>query len=137
MTDLGFVKALFIVLTGTLICLYLQGCAHQDSLRVPGVERVCTPSYCFLRASAEIVNARCTKGLRKWDSGQPYKLGDPLRARACTVFRGWGKRYAIWVTEGEEEALAHEFCHVAEFESGRNDHGRCHDFGFGRPKART
>lgn len=102
---------------------------------VPGIERRCVGDRCYLRAEAEQVDRHCRKGILTWDSGKPVNPGDGSRAQCCTKApkTPWG-RFWIWITRGEEECIVHEECHINEWKTGRNEHGRCHDFGLGRPK---
>lgn len=129
--------AIGVIMALVMAVLYLSGCATQTGLLSPGVERVCTKGVCFLRASSDIVDRRCRDGNRgTWDDGTPRAAGDGRRARCCTVFTRGRKRFRIWVAEGDESCVPHEFCHVEESLSARPNHGNCHDFGFGREKKR-
>lgn len=119
--------------------LVLLGCATRKGLATPGIERVCTDRRCYLRSDADTVNARCTRGLRQWDSGKAFDPNGTTRARCCTVFAG--KRYKIWVTEGQEACLAHEEGHIEIWEADGEvmipaHHQRLDGFGLGREKKR-
>ena len=143
----------------------LTGCASQKALKSPGVERTCTGWYCYMVASAETVNERCTnrRGAWKicqdnpnspacmgavayWDSGEIRLAGDPTkRARCCTVLRPRSTtdnlRYWIWMSAGDTECLAHEHGHIEVFERDGfkyipEHHKRLHNFGIDRSKRR-
>ena len=88
-----------------------------------------------MRASADVVDRRCRAGnTGTWDDGKPRMSNDGRRAVCCTVYSPWRKRFRIWVSEGEEECIVHEFCHVEQFLSPKPDHKKCHKFGFGKEK---
>lgn len=121
-----------------LAVLAFVACATQRGLVSPGVDRRCTSlaGRCYLRASKDVVNARCTKGKRMWDDGKPYSPNDASRfAPCCTVLES-GRRVRIWIAEGYEWCLAHEECHIETwaqdgFRVVNEHHARCANFGFG------
>ena len=127
-----------------LSVLALNGCVTQTGLLSPGVERVCMGRRCYLRASRDIVNRRCTKGKQTWDNGSAYDPSNAsLYARCCTVLRrdwaGSARRYFIWIEEGQEECLAHEEGHIEVFERdgysfNAEHHKALHGFGLGKEK---
>lgn len=114
------------------LALLFGGCASQKGLFNRGVERVCTAGVCFMRASADIVDRRCKKGMTKWDDGETDISA--RRARCCAIYSRGRKRFRIWVANGEEECIVHEFCHVDQYLSSRPDHSKCHNFGLGKEK---
>lgn len=117
------------------LALTASACATQTGLKSPGVERVCTKGICFVRASKEVVDARCTKGKKTWDDGSAYDPADATKyARCCAVYSPLRRRFRIWVEEGKEECIPHELCHVEQFLSPKPDHSKCHGFGLGRGK---
>ena len=125
------------------LLLWLMGCA-QTGLLSPGVERVCMGRRCYIRASKDVVNRRCTKGKKTWDDGSAYNQFDESKwAQCCTVLRrnwsGSQRRYFIWISEGNEECLAHEEGHIEIFERdgysfNAENHKALHDFGLSRSK---
>lgn len=129
-----------------VITLAFSGCATQTGLYSPSVEKVCVGARCYLRAYADIVNRRCTKGKKTWDDGTVFEPLSSKTARCCTVLHKklWDRRprYAIWMADGEEECGPHEECHIAIYEADNfqfiaEHHKKCHDFGLGKPKKRV
>ena len=131
----GIGAAIAIAMLVIFAC-FASGCATQSGLFNRNVERVCTNGVCFMRASADIVDRRCRKGINTWDDGKPQTIGDGRRARCCTVWTPGRKRFRIWVAEGDEACVPHEICHVDQFLSAKPDHSKCHNFGLGRDKKR-
>lgn len=132
-TTLRSIAAILVGLT------VLSGC-KATSLYSARVERVCTEKRCYLRSDAETVSKRCSRGQKLWDDGTAYDPGDTSRwARCCVVLAKDGRRYQLWITEGHEECLAHEECHIETWEADdkkyfHEHHKRCHNFGLGREK---
>lgn len=81
--------------------------------------------------TSEQVDRHCRKNGKRWDSGEEMRPTDGKVVRCCVELK-LGRRIRLWVTRGEEDCLAHEECHIEEFWSGSNNHGRCHNFGVGR-----
>lgn len=119
---------------GLLALILASGCASQTGLKSPGVERVCTKGICFIRAPRSVVAARCMKGAKTWDDGTPVGADPSITARCCAIYSPLRRRFRIWISEGEEECLPHEFCHVEQSLAPKPDHSKCHNFGLGRPK---
>ena len=106
---------------------FASGCATHNSLK-PGAERVYTEHINYVIGTPEQVDRRCQSKTGKWDSGETM-AGSGKRAACCTVFRGFSKKIWVWMSRENSICLIHEQCHIDEFLSGRNGHGRCHDFG--------
>lgn len=118
-----------------LLVIGLGACRTIDSLK-PGVERVCTKNRCYMFGTKEQIDRHCRKGVKKWDDGKVPHPNDGKRARCCTKYRGPWARIRIWVSRDDANCLAHEECHIEEFESLNPNHARCDGFGVGRSKKR-
>ena len=120
-----FAIAAELAIFAAIVALY--GCSGHNSLK-PGAERVYTKNIVYVIGTPDQVDRRCQSKTGKWDSGEAM-AGSGKRAACCTVFRGLSKKIWVWLSRENSICLIHEQCHIDEFLSGRNEHGRCHDFG--------
>lgn len=126
--------------------MLLMGCAHQEGLKTPGVDRWCSGALCFIHASPEQVNARCSSIqvrepgekrpvwkpiIIRWDSGETCDPRERPCANACTISSP-GRRLRIWFHD--YASLIHEKCHADvflrdEMRYVRGHHDACAGYG--------